>query len=309
MLFIGQNNFLSDTMRLTVLIPMYNEERTVGKVIGDIKSVLGKTKFKYTILAIDDGSTDRSAEVARKAGAKVFSHSYNRGLASAFRTAIEKGLETRPDIMVHTDADGQYLAEDIPKLIKPILDKEADLVLGSRFMGDIEHMPFMKKWGNRAFSRVISRISGVRITDGQTGFRAFTKDFAQKVKIISNHTYTQEMIIRAVKAGFRVREVPVYFARRREGQSKLISNPFEYALKAWINIFRVYRDYEPLRFFGVIGAVLFSIGFLMGLYVLISVLYSGIPVLDTMIPSILVSVLFLVSGIQILMFGFLADRA
>ena len=179
-----------------------------------------------------------------------------------------------------------------------------DLVLGSRFRGTIEHMPLIKRWGNKAFSRVISRITGVEISDGQTGFRAFTKEVAKRIVIISSHTYTQEQIIKAVREKFRIKEVPVYFARR-EGKSRLINNPLEYAAKAWISILRIYRDYEPLRFFGMTGGTIFSLGFLLGLYLVYIQIFGegvnrhlGLMMLDVLILSI---------GFQLIIFGFLAD--
>ena len=226
-------------MKVIITIPAYNEEETIGKVVRDIKQAMSKTKYKHSILVVNDGSKDKTAEMAGKQGAIVYSHPYNYGLAEAFRTEISKCLELGADIIVHTDADGQYKAEEIHKLIEPIEKKEADLVLGSRFKGKIEEMPWMKRMGNRAFSRVISNIIKFRVSDCQTGFRAFTKEVAQKVPIISDHTYTQEQIIRAVREKFRIKEVPIYFAKR-DGKSKLMSNPFNYASRAWINIIRIY---------------------------------------------------------------------
>ncbi len=290
-------------MKIIVTIPAYNEEKTLGKVIGDISRVMDGEKYRYEILVVDDGSKDRTVEVAKKAGAKVYSHPKNYGLAEAFRTEIEKSLEHKADVIVHTDADGQYRAEEIPKLVREI-ENGAELVLGSRFRGKIESMPFVKKFGNRAFSKVVSSVSGVKISDAQTGFRAFTKDVAEKVRISSMHTYTQEQIIRAVRQKFRVVEVPIYFAKRDDGKSRLISSPLEYAAKAWITIFRIYRDYEPLKFFGYIGMLLFSVGFVLGLFVFYTFISEGIV---GGIPRVILSASFMLAGIQVILFGFLAD--
>ena len=295
-------------MKIIITIPAYNEESTIGTVIQDIKQTMIQTKYDYEIIVVDDGSTDRTAENARKAGAIVFSHPYNYGLAETFRTEMEKALQSDADIIVHIDADNQYRANEIPKLIEPVEKGEADLVLGSRFMGTIEEMPVMKRWGNIAFSKVVSQISGIKITDAQTGFRAFTREFAEKVRIISTHTYTQEMVIRAVKEKFKVKEVPVYFAKRGKWKSRLISNPAEYAIKAWINIFRIYRDYEPLKFFGSMGVTLISASFIICVYILCALFIEGWAGIDRRIPSILLAVLLFVSGLQILSFGFLADK-
>lgn len=295
-------------MKVIVTIPAYNEEKSIGKVIGGIKTVMNKEGHKYEILVINDGSTDKTEREAKEAGAIVYSHPHNYGLAETFKTEMKKVLERNGDVIVHIDADMQYLPEEIPKLLEPVIKGEADLVLGSRFAGVVEEMSSVKRWGNKAFSRVISGITSVKITDGQTGFRAFTKELAQNIKITSRHTYTQEMIIRSVKEKFRVKEVPVTFKKRKEGESRLISNPLEYAAKAWINILRVYRDYEPLKFFGRIGASLMFIGFLIGLYILWLFFNVGFGVIDTKIPTILLGVLFFLTGMQIMLFGFLADK-
>jgi glycosyltransferase involved in cell wall biosynthesis len=286
-------------MNIVVTIPAYNEEKTIGKVITDIKKVMEEHKYNSKIIVVDDGSKDDTKLVSKKAGAIVFSHPKNYGLAETFRTEMKEALKLNPDIIVHTDADSQYLASDIPKLIKPIAQKEADLVLGSRFKGKIESMPFIKRIGNIAFSGVISK---TKVTDCQTGFRAFTKKVAH-LEIKSNHTYTQEQVIRSIKEKFRIFEVPVYFAKRH-GKSRLIKSPFSYAIKAWINIIRVYRDYEPLRFFGGIGGFFLCIGFLIGLYFLYLHLTSGI---SGHLGLLFLMIILFFSGLQIVLFGLLAD--
>jgi hypothetical protein len=166
-------------------------------------------------------------------------------------------------------------------------------------------MPLMKRIGNQAFSKVISRICGFRIRDGQTGFRAFTREVAEAIQITSNYTYTQEQIIRAVKSHFRVIEVPIYFAKRGgKTKSRLMKGPFDYALKAGINLLRIQRDYNPLNFFGKTGAFFFVIGFLIGLWVVYQVLAYGEV---RHYPSMILSALLIITGVQILFFGFLAD--
>lgn len=289
-------------MKVVITIPAYNEAGTIGLVIREIKKVMDSQKLDYKILVVDDGSTDDTKAIAQKSGAMVFSHPANYGLAEAFRTEIEKCLELGADVIVHIDADGQYKATDIPKLLSKIR-AGYDLVLGSRFLGHIEEMPLMKRLGNKAFSRVISNVTRVRITDSQTGFRAFTKAVAQKVTVTSYHTYTQEQIIRAVRMKFRISEVPVYFAKRH-GKSRLISNPFEYATNAWINLLRIYRDYEPLKFFGFIGMSSVFVGFLIGLWLVFLYLTRGVV---GKTPSLMLCVLLITMGVQVILFGFLAD--
>ena len=260
------NSSLSpEGMQLIITIPAYNEEKTIGDVIRDTKRVMDTTKYRYKILVIDDGSKDKTAEIAKSETAIVVSHPKNYGLVEAFKTGMQKCLELKADVIVNIDADGQYKAEDIPKLIQEI-KMGYDLVLGSRFKGHIETMPLIKRFGNKAFSRVISKITGQKISDGQTGFRAFTGEVA-KINITSNHTYTQEQIIRASKTKFKIKEIPIYFAKRgAKTKSRLMKNPFEYAAKAGVSLLRIYRDYKPLKFFGIIGTAFFGIGLLIGLW-------------------------------------------
>lgn len=292
-------------MTIVVTIPAYNEEKSIGSLIAEIKKAMNSSKYsnKYRILVVDDGSNDRTAEAAEKSGAIVHKHPKNYGLAETFKTEIEQSLKLNADAIVHIDADSQYLPKEIPKLLEE-LDNGYDLVLGSRFMGTIEHMPLLKKLGNMAFSRVISNIARLRISDAQTGFRAFTSEVAGKISITSSHTYTQEQIIRAAKNKFRIKEVPVYFAKRN-GKSRLVKNPFEYAIKAWINLIRIYRDYEPLKFFGVFGSAIFFIGLLLGAYLGYIQFFKG--GVFRHLGLMMVDILILSVGLQIIVFGFIAD--
>ena len=288
-------------MKITITVPAYNEAKSIGRLIKEIKNAMSSGRYNYNILVVDDGSLDNTAEIAKKSGVIVYSHPKNYGLAETFKTELKKCLELKSDVIIHIDADGQYLPKEIPRLLNEIKNGY-DLVLGSRFKGKIEYMPLINRFGNKAFSRVVSQISGIKITDAQTGFRAFTKEIA-KIPIISNHTYTQEQIIKTIRKKFRVKEVPIYFAKRN-GKSKLIRNPFEYAAKAWINIIRINRDFEPLKFFGISGGFVFLIGFLIGLYLIYLHFTSGIV---GHFALIMLDVLILSIGLQIIIFGFLAD--
>ncbi|MFH1455592.1 MAG: glycosyltransferase family 2 protein [archaeon] len=289
-------------MKVLISIPAFNEARTIGRVLDDIHTVMKKSKYKYNVLVVDDGSRDATYKIAMDHGAKVFRHPRNCGLAEAFRTEMKLFIESDCDVFVHTDADGQYLSSEIPKLLKEI-ENGYDLVLGSRFKGKIEHMPLLKRMGNIAFSKVLTHITQTPISDGQTGFRAFTKEVAKKVQITSTFTYTQEQIIRTVKNKFHIKEVPAYFARRG-GKSRLMKGPFDYAIKAWINIFRIYRDYEPLKFFGLFGGTFFALGSFVILWLLFLFFTTGTI---GHLPSLLLAILLITVGIQILLFGFLAD--
>lgn len=288
--------------KIIITIPAYNEENSISWVIKEIKEVMDNTSYAYQILVLDDGSSDRTREFAKKAGAIVFSNLSNRGLAETFRNEMKKCLELNADIIVHTDADGQYLSKDIPRLIKKI-EEGYDLVLGSRFIGNVKHMPFLKKMGNKAFAVVFKQLTKTKLTDTTTGFRAFTKKVAEDIEYINKFTYTQEQIIKASKQKFRITEIPI--ETRKTRPSRLFKNPFEYAIKAWINIFRIYRDYDPLKFFGAIGISFLLLGFIIALYFLYLHLFGGGIIGH--LGLLFLMLMLIMGGIQIIFFGFLAD--
>jgi glycosyltransferase involved in cell wall biosynthesis len=288
-------------MNIIITIPAYNEERTLPRVLTEIKEVMKNSSYKYNILVLNDGSKDKTVEVAKQHGAIVVSHKKNRGLAETFKSEMRECLRLNADVIIHTDADGQYPSEHILQLLEKI-EQGYDLVLGSRFRRRIKHMPFLKKLGNIAFSKVLSKLTKVRLTDTTTGFRAFTKEVASEIEYINTFTYTQEQIIKAAKQGFRIGEISIKARKTRD--SRLFKSPLEYAIKAWINIFRIYRDYQPLSFFGRVGASFCIMGGAIGvwlIYRLITLGYIG------RIPSTILSMLLILVGIQIILFGFLAD--
>lgn len=286
--------------KVVISIPAYNEERTLGKVLDEIHAVMKKTSYTYKVLVLNDGSADKTALVAKKHGALVVSNKRNSGLAVTFKREMEECLKLKADVIVHTDADGQYPASYIPKMIS-LVEKGHDLILGARFGKGNYSGSIMKRFGNIAFARVFSKLLKQKVHDTTTGFRAFNSDVA-KLPLINSFTYTQEQLIRAGKSGFSVAEIMIQTRKTR--QSRLFSNPLDYAIRAWINIFRIYRDYDPLAFFGKIGGTLIFLGFLLGLYITWSVLFIG----NTGgIPRVILSMLLIVSGIQVLLFGLLAD--
>ena len=288
--------------KIIISIPAYNEEKTLGSVIDEIKKVMKGTNYNYEILVLDDGSKDNTSVIAKKSGAIVVSHSVNRGLAQTFKDEMGECLKRKADIIVHTDADGQYNPGRIPQMIKKV-EEGYDLVLGSRFLGGrISHMPFSKRIGNILFSRVLSSLTGVKITDSTTGFRAFSARIAKEIDLINTFTYTQEQIIRAARQGFRITEIPV--ETRKTRNSRLFKSPLQYAIKAWINIFRIYRDYEPLKFFGRIGVSFFFFGFVIGAWLVYRYFALGHV---GRFPSTVLSMLLMLIGVQIVLFGFLAD--
>ncbi len=289
--------------KVVVTIPAFNEERSIGDVIEDIRMVMEKENYDYSIIVVDDGSSDRTADVAKDSGAIVISHPTNRGLGETFRTEIKECIKLNPDVIIHIDADGQYSPMEIPGLLNEI-ENGNDLVLGSRFKGSIEHMPLIKKLGNRMFSNAISRIIGFKVTDAQTGFRAFTRELAEKIEIKSGHTYTQEQIIKSVREKFRIKEVPINFAKRKCGESRLIGSTLAYAVKAWSNIFRIYRDYDPLKTFGLLGAIALLPGFIIGLWLMWFFLNEGIMPFTGLL---VLTFLLITIGVIFILFGFIAD--
>lgn len=290
-------------MKIIITIPANNEALTIGQVIDRINLFFRDNNITdHSVVVVDDGSTDNTVQIAREKGAIVISNPKKLGLAETFRTEIKTCLANNADVIVHIDADGQYSPLEIPILLKQI-ENGYELVLGSRFLGVIEGMPLLKRFGNIIFSKVISNITGLKITDAQTGFRAFTRKVAEEIELISDHTYTQEQVIKSSRK-FKIKEVPVHFYKRN-GKSRLIKNPFEYAIKAWITLFRIYRDYKPLSFFGVIGGIPFSIGSIIGVWFFYQHFFGG-GVKGHLLLSIFMMLLVLV-GIQIILFGFLAD--
>ena len=287
-------------MKVLITIPAYNEEDTISSVIEEIKSVMDNSDYNYDLLVLNDGSIDKTAEIAEKVGAIVISNKRNLGLAKTFKKEMKECLKLDADIIVHTDADGQYPAEVIPKLIKKV-EEGNDLVLGSRFSKGVYHGSIIKKLGNIAFAKIFSNLLKIKITDTTTGFRAFTDEIA-KLPLINNFTYTQEQLIRVGKEKMKIGEIPIITNKTRP--SRLFKNSFDYALKAWINIFRIYRDFEPLKFFGRIGGIFILLGFLLGVYIAGRIWIIGNA---GGVPKVILSMLLILVGVQIALFGFLAD--
>lgn len=285
-------------MKVLALIPAYNEEGKVADVVRGVRA-LG-----HDVLVLDDGSKDRTVEVARAAGARVVSNRHNMGLGRTIRRAYEEALRSDADVVVQLDADGQHDPAEIPKLLAPILAAKADMVLGWREKVNYR-MPFIKKVGNRAFSAVLRSLTDQDIKDGQTGFRAMHRDVLEKCLPINEFSYTQEMIIRAAKEGFVIHSVPIQVHPRYDETNRLFGSSFKFAFRSWWIIIRTWRDYHPFKFFvwpGIVFLVLAAA--LMG-KVVWHVAHTGtiVGVLGTLIGS---GVLFLFA-VQLLFIGLLAD--
>lgn len=293
-------------MKLMVMIPAYNEEATLGQAIGDIPPSLPGVD-SVEILIVDDGSRDRTVQVAREAGADhIVSLKRNSGLTVAFRTGLQACLDRGADIIVNTDADCQYVGAEIPLLVGPILSGQADMVSGDRQVDRLDHMAPKKKYGNMLGSWLVRTVSGSRVQDASSGFRAFSRECALRLNPTIGHTYTHQTLIQAANAGMLVREVPVTFrvSAREGGHSRLISGVGSHIVKSLLTIARTLVTYRPLAVFGGAGLVLLLLGMLVGLIPLTNYL-SG----DTSghLQSLIVSTVLSIMGLQLIVFGFLAD--
>ena len=252
-------------MKLIVTIPAYNEAKTIAKVIQSIPRRI-KGISKVEVLVWDDGSGDKTVQVAQKAGADyVFSNKTNLGLAKTFAKMMAKALELGADLVVNTDADNQYDQREIPKLLKPILAGEADMVLGNRQVEKLDHMPKAKKYGNIIGSWTIRLLTGSQIRDASTGFRAFSRDCLQQFNLLSAHTYTHETIIQAVNKDLVIKEIPVVFRKRTSGQSRLIKGVWSHIKKSAATIIRSVLMYQSFKVLVTIGLLIMFLGILGGL--------------------------------------------
>ena len=250
-------------VKLIIQIPCYNEEETLLTTLNDLpKFVKGVDTLQ--VLVINDGSTDNSAEIARKWGAVVLDIKPNKGLANAFRSGLQKSLELGADIIVNTDADNQYSARDIEKLVQPIIASEADIVVGARDIFNIKDFSPLKKLLQKIGSFVLRLFSTTQVEDAPSGFRAFSKDAALRINVFDNYTYTMETLVQAGAKSMRVKSVPISVNPKLR-ESKLVKNMFDYILKSLKTTIRMFIVYRPFRFFislalvlGLIGLVLVS---------------------------------------------------
>lgn len=243
---------------LVVAIPALNEARTLDDVIRGIPPTIPGVGA-VRVVVIDDGSEDATSEVARAAGAHVIRHATPRGVGAAFRSGLAYAIEQGADLLLNIDGDGQFDPADIPKLVVPILDGDADFVTASRFKDPklVPEMPRAKRWGNRTMSRLISRLSGQRFHDVSCGMRCFNRRAMLNLNLMGSFTYTQEVFLNLAFKQLRIVEVPVRVKGERQwGQSRVASNLWQYANKTLRIILRCYRDYRPMRFFSGLALAL-----------------------------------------------------
>jgi len=289
--------------KLIIQIPCYNEEAALPITLTALpREVAGVDAVEWLI--IDDGSTDRTVEVARQFGVDhIINFSQNQGLAKAFIAGLEACLRAGADIIVNTDADNQYCADDIPSLIEPILSGKAEIVIGARPISEIEHFSPTKKLLQKIGSRVVRMASNTKIEDAPSGFRAISRNAALRLNVFNEYTYTLETIIQAGQNGLTITSVPI----RTNGYlrpSRLIKGIPSYLKQSLLTILRIFMTYKPLRFFMIAGSVPFTIGALIGVRWL-ALYLSGTP--RTHVPSLILASILILIGVQLWVFGLVAD--
>ncbi len=290
-------------MKLIIQIPCLNEEKTLPITVGDIpRSIPGIDEVE--ILIIDDGSTDRTVEVAKECGVNhIVKIPQTKGLANGFKAGIDACLRLGADIIVNTDGDNQYKGQDIPKLIQPILEQKAEMIIGNRQIDTIDHFSDTKKFLQKFGSWVVRLASATDVPDTTSGFRAYSREAALKINVLSEFTYTLETIIQAGQKNITVSHVPIG-TNEKLRESRLFKSIRDYISRSIVTIVRIYTMYRPLKVFMRLGAIIFGLGFLLGLrYLYFMFTGSG----GGHIQSLILTTILIVMGFQIWVFGLLAD--
>ncbi len=289
---------------LIIQIPCFNEEETLPVTLADLpREVAGFDRVEW--LVIDDGSSDRTVEVARACGVDhIVSHPVNRGLAAAFTTGLEAALRAGADVVVNTDADNQYVAACIPDLVAPVVDGRADLVIGERPIESIEEFSAVKKRLQRIGSWVVRVFSHSDVRDAASGFRAFSREAALHVQLHGRYSYTMETIVQAGWEGLRIATVPVR-VNPATRPSRLVRSLPSYMFRSAQTIVRSFVLYKPFRFFFGVGALPIALGML--LVVRWVVLSWVVQQHGTRVPSLVAAAVLLLLGFQIWIFGVVAD--
>jgi len=290
--------------KLIIQIPCFNEEQTIGIALRALpREIPGIEHVEWLI--IDDGSTDKTVEEAVRAGADhVVRHSLNRGLARAFMTGLDYCIRAGADVIVNTDADNQYNADDIPKLVAPILRGEAEVVVGARPIWQTAHFSTLKKLLQRLGSLVVRMASGTKIPDAPSGFRAMTRDAALRLNVFDSYTYTLETIIQAGRKNMAITSVPVR-TNQDLRPSRLVRSIPSYVQRSLFTIVRIFMTYRPFRFFAIPGAVCFLLGLGLAMRWFFFFYLPGVG--QGNIQSLLFSVLFMGTGSALVVVGLIAD--
>lgn len=291
-------------MKLVIQIPCYNEEQTLPLTLKDLPGAIEGVD-KIEILVINDGSTDDTVGVAKASKAQhILDLPYRRGLAEAFRQGIEKSLELGADIIVNTDGDNQYRGEDIKKLIKPILDKKAEIVVGCRNMDQIKHFSLIKRTLQKVGSHMVRRFSRTDIPDTTSGFRAYSREAALKMNVFSNYTYTLETIIQAGRKEIPITHVDIR-TNEKLRESRLIKSIPSYITRSIATMLRVYLMYEPMKFFVQAGSLILFLGGLLSARYLYFFLFGAKK--GGHLQSLILAAVLLLSGFILMVAGLLAD--
>ena len=290
-------------MKLIIQIPCYNEEATLPQTVRDLPTVLPGVD-EIELLVVDDGSQDRTAEAARGLGVRrIVRHTRNRGLAAAFQTGLETALAAGADIIVNTDADNQYYGPDIARLIEPILAGRADIVVGDRGVAALAHFSPLKRLLQRLGSAVVARAAGIPIPDATSGFRAFSREAALRLTVLSEYTYTLETLIQAGARGMAVAFVPVR-TNPQTRKSRLIRNIPSFLALSAVTILRFYTMYRPLRVFMTIGGVLVAAALALGVrFLYFYAIGRGAGHVQSLILAAILSIV----GFQVGLIGLIAD--
>lgn len=290
-------------MKLIIQIPCFNEAETLPYCLSALpRAVPGFTAVEW--LVIDDGSQDDTVEVAKALGVDhVIRHVGNKGLARAFMSGIDACLRLGADVIVNTDADNQYNADDIPLLVRPIMEYQAELVIGARPISVIEHFSPVKKFLEKLGSWVVRVASKTNVPDAPSGFRAMSRAAAQHMMVFNDYTYTLETLIQAGQKNLRVVSVPVRVNKYLR-PSRLVKNIPSYIRRSVVTIVRIFIIYRPFSFFASIGSALFGTGFLIGTH--FTWLYlNGRG--NGHIQSLILAAVLLGVGFQALLVAFVAD--
>ena len=290
-------------MKLIIQIPCYNEAETLEVALNDLpKQIDGIDEIEYLI--INDGSKDNTVEVAKNWGVHyVVNFKCNKGLAKGFMAGLDACLRQGADIIVNTDADNQYCGADIEKLVRPILDGKADIVIGERPIDDTEHFSPLKKKLQHIGSWTVRVASKTDVPDAPSGFRAYSRQAALKMNVVNEYTYTLETIVQAGRNKMAITSVPIR-TNPELRKSRLFNSMFGYIKKSMLTIIRAFMMYKPLRFFTIIGSTIFLIGLILGIRFLVFVFMgeSGGHIQSLILASTL-----LLLGFQTFISGLQAD--